>query len=315
MIHKLFLFSLLLLTLSAPASLYAKDQTCTEDIIEIPIYPGERIEDFCRRAEKKISIPCSLLRQKLHSLLKQLPLHGYHPAKDILEGILVPGRYQFCPQKDKTLDLDQISQALTQQIDRRYRWVQQQLQSADHFVKNLTFFQILIFASIIEKEAAGGKQHDRVAEVLLPGVKYKRRLGVCSTVEYGLGYHRPFLLNVDIRKKTAYNSYLLPGLPPTPIAFASDEAIRSIFSPAKSGSRFFVFDWTTGKLHFSRIHREHQKKARRAIQNYGAQFGKGSMYQIFPNSFYEPQGPNRKSQWYQDLIKSRETNLPHFFSK
>jgi UPF0755 protein len=70
----------------------------------------------------------------------------------------------------------------------------------------------------VEKESVKKENFEEVASVFFNRMRTGQTLGSCPTVEYALGYHRPFLLESDVRIQSPYNVYRNKGLPPTPIA-------------------------------------------------------------------------------------------------
>lgn len=152
---------------------------------------------------------------------------------------------------------------------------------------DLSLLEQMILASIVQKEAASGRDYDRVAAVFYNRLRKKMTLGSCPTVEYALGFHRPFLLFKDLELDSPYNVYKRVGLPPTPIAFFSDAALRAVRNPAAGDAVFFVFDWTTGELTFAEDYRDHIRNARRARENFKRKYGKKYMYRRFPDKYYE----------------------------
>lgn len=84
-----------------------------------------------------------------------------------------------------------------------------------------------------------------------------------------------------------YNVYRKKGLPPTAISFFSKEALDAVMNPVINQNYFFVYDWTTGDLHFAKEYTQHKINAQRARKNFINKYGKGVMYKVFPDKFYE----------------------------
>lgn len=157
----------------------------------------------------------------------------------------------------------------------------------DRRLHSLDRRQRVILASIVEKEAVSNQQYERVASAFLNRLSTGQVLGSCPTVEYGLGYHRPFLLFKDLELQSDYNVYRRPGLPPGPVAQFSDDAYRAVLNPARTRDVFFVYDWTSGQLHFAVEYREHKNNAARARKNFIERYGKDMMYRRFDDLYYE----------------------------
>lgn len=79
----------------------------------------------------------------------------------------------------------------------------------------------LILASIVQKEDFPGHEYGLVASVFLNRLKTGMRLDSCASVEFTLGYNRPFLLRSDIAVQSPYDTYRIKGLPPLRSAFSA----------------------------------------------------------------------------------------------
>ena len=117
--------------------------------------------------------------------------------------------------------------------------------------------QALIMASIVEKETGRGDERDRVAAVFVNRLRKNMRLQSDPTIIYGIaGGQGPLgrpILRSDIDQKTAYNTYQIDGMPPTPIANPGRLAIEATLNPAQTSDIYFVADGTGGHTFSSNL--------------------------------------------------------------
>lgn len=122
---------------------------------------------------------------------------------------------------------------------------------------------VMVLASIIQKETPLKREMPIVASVYLNRLNINMRLQACPTVVYALtnyegDMHGAPLLSGHLKIDSPYNTYTHNGLPPHPIANVGMDAIRAVFKPANTKYLFFVADGRGGHK-FSRDYNEHQK--------------------------------------------------------
>jgi len=102
-------------------------------------------------------------------------------------------------------------------------------------------YQALIMASLIEKETGVPEERSEIAGVFVRRLAAGMLLQTDPTVIYGMGErYTGRITRADLREPSPYNTYLNPGLPPTPIALVGREAIRAALNPADGNSLYFV---------------------------------------------------------------------------
>ena len=133
--------------------------------------------------------------------------------------------------------------------------------------KNLplkTPYEALILASIVEKETGIAHERPLIAGVFVNRLNKRMRLQTDPTVIYGIGAdYDGNIRKRDLLTKTTYNTYKINGLPPTPIAMPSAEAIRAVMHPTPTKALYFVAKGG-GEHQFSNTLIEHNK----AVQQY-----------------------------------------------
>ncbi len=132
--------------------------------------------------------------------------------------------------------------------------------------QNLTFYQILTVASIVEREAVIAEERPIIAGVYLNRLAQGMYLQADPTVQYAMGYQpeadqwwkTPVTLDEYSSVNSPYNTYLNPGLPPGPIANPGIDSIIAALEPAETNYLFFVA-YGDGAHIFAETYEEHQK--------------------------------------------------------
>jgi len=175
------------------------------------------------------------------------------------EGTLLPETYKFT----RGMTREQIIQRM-QQAHRRVLQDVWEHRSPDLPVK--TPEQLVTLASIVEKETGRADERTRVAAVFVNRLKTRMRLQSDPTIIYGLtggkgSLGRP-ILKSEIEQPTPYNTYVVDGLPPGPIANPGRASLEAAANPARTKELYFVADGSGGHV-FSDNYTEHQKNVAR----------------------------------------------------
>ena len=150
-----------------------------------------------------------------------------------IEGFLFPATYEFTPKtKSAQLVADQIEHFET-------NWAKVDLAAAKK--KNLTPYDVLIIASMVEKETIAPDERPKVAAVIYNRLKAGMPLGIDATIRYGLDVPGTEALRVSqLESDNPYNTRNRTGLPPTPIANPGLASMQAAAHPAKVDYLFFV---------------------------------------------------------------------------
>lgn len=133
-------------------------------------------------------------------------------------------------------------------------------------------YQALIMASIIERETGVPEERPQIAGVFVRRLQKNMLLQTDPTVIYGMGdNYRGRITRADLKRETPYNTYVISGLPPTPIAMVSRKAIHAALHPADGKFLYFVAKGD-GSHEFSENLTEHQRAVRKYQLNRRADY-------------------------------------------
>jgi UPF0755 protein len=178
------------------------------------------------------------------------------------EGSLLPDTYNF----GRGLTREQMIQHMQQAQQRILKEIWDH-RSPDLPIK--TPEQLIILASIVEKETGKPDERTRVAAVFVNRLKQRMRLQSDPTIIYGLvggkgTLGRP-IMRSEIDQPTPYNTYQIDGLPPGPIANPGRASLEAAANPARTRELYFVADGTGGHA-FAENYEQHQKNVTRLRQ-------------------------------------------------
>ena len=175
------------------------------------------------------------------------------------EGSLLPDTYNF----NRGITREQMIQRMQQAQQRVLKEVWDR-HSPDLPIK--TPEQLVVLASLVEKETGKPEERTRVAAVFVNRLKQKMRLQSDPTIIYGLvggkaTLGRP-IMKSEIEQPTPYNTYQIDGLPPGPIANPGRASLEAAANPARTRDLYFVADGTGGHA-FAETYEQHQKNVAR----------------------------------------------------
>ena len=183
----------------------------------------------------------------LKNIMAQISSDYEHP-----EGMFFPETYYF---EKNTTDLTLLQRA----YGKMQHILNEEWKNKDQNLPIDTPYQTLILASIIEKETGAKVERPEISGVFTRRLKKGMRLQTDPTVIYGMGdNYKGNIRYKDLRQATPYNTYVINGLPPTPIAMPGKAAIHAALHPSKGKTLYFVAKGDgTGMHYFSSSLREH----------------------------------------------------------
>jgi UPF0755 protein len=209
--------------------------------------------------QHQITVPEGLTSEQIVArLLENDILSGN--VKDVpREGSLLPDSYHF----HRGFTREQMIQRMRQVQERLVREVWDR-RNPDLPIK--TPEQLVILASIVEKETGKAEERTRIAAVLTNRLKQKMKLQSDPTIIYGLVFGKGALghplTKSEIAQPTPYNTYVIDGLPPGPIANPGRASIEAAANPARTKELYFVADGTGGHA-FAETYDQHMKNVAR----------------------------------------------------
>ena len=149
-----------------------------------------------------------------------------------LEGFLFPATYELASDSTAADLVDlQLETYEGNTVDVNYRY------SAS---RNITKFDVLIIASMIEREVAVARERPLVASVIYNRLRQRMRLDIDATVHYAVGDWTAELTAADLATDSPYNTRRYSGLPPGPIASPGKDSIRAAARPAETPYLYYV---------------------------------------------------------------------------
>jgi UPF0755 protein len=209
--------------------------------------------------EHQVSIPEGLTSQQIVARLAEDNVLVGDIREIPREGSLLPDTYDFT----RGVTREQMIQRMQQAQQRLVKDIW------DHHSPDLPLKspdQLVVLASIIEKETGKPDERTRVAAVFINRLKQNMKLQSDPTIIYGLvggkgTLGRP-LTKAEIEQPTPYNTYIISGLPPGPISNPGRASLEAAANPARTRELYFVADGTGGHA-FAETYEQHQKNVAR----------------------------------------------------
>ena len=196
--------------------------------------------------------------------LLDLPDVGRNLELKNVEGWLYPDTYNYTP---KSTDLELLKRS----AERMKKALNKAWNERDEDLPLANPYEMLILASIVEKETGIATERAKVASVFINRLKAKMKLQTDPTVIYGMGEnYSGNIRKKDLEMPTPYNTYVIDGLPTPPIAMTSESSLQAVANPEKTEFYYFVADGSGGHK-FTRNLNEHNKAVQEYLRWYRSQ--------------------------------------------
>lgn len=214
-------------------------------------YPVTFPEGFSIRQIARVLEKNDLLDEEGFLSLAQDPeiLDKYGISGPSLEGYLYPDTYHFGRGLSAATIIDTMITRFRQMTAPYMDRIEE---------SGMTLNEVLTLASIVEKETGSAEERPVIASVFLNRLEKHMRLESDPTVIYGIKDFSGNLRREDLSEPTPYNTYVIKGLPPGPIANPGLESIKAVLFPAETQYLYFVSK-NDGSHFFSKTLKEHNR--------------------------------------------------------
>lgn len=223
------------------------------DVVQHPVtvVEGQRFSDFRVALAKAEGLKQKTATWTEAEIMAALGAEGQHP-----EGQFFPDTYFY------TRGATDLS-ILKQSYQRLQNTLQTEWENRAEGLPIKNAYDALILASIIEKETGIASERSEIAGVFVRRLRKGMKLQTDPTIIYGMGdRYKGNIRRKDILEATPYNTYVIRGLPPTPIALPGAAAIHATLHPKDGDSLYFVATGDGGH-YFSATLEEHNRAVRK----------------------------------------------------
>lgn len=243
-----------------------KDGRVYVDSVRFTIAEGLSVEQIARHLEKEGLVNAERFLQVVNegdfsqfSFLHDIPESA--DRKYRLEGFLFPETYDVA----KGATEEEIISLMLRQFEKELKeeWL------AELDKRGMSLYDAVNLASIVEREAVLDEERKTIAGVFTNRLNDDWLLQSCATVQFVLGKQRDRLLFEDLEVESPYNTYINPGLPPSPIANPGRASLEAVIYPEEHDYYFFVTKKDgSGAHHFAKTYEEHLSNDARSRGNF-----------------------------------------------
>jgi UPF0755 protein len=218
------------------------------ETVSVTIPEGLEVSEIAAEVSEALEVDPSAFVESATS--GELSLPPYLPeGTSTVEGFLFPKTYEFDPEAQT----EQVIATLLAQFEEEASTLD--WGRADDL--GLTPYEVVVVASLIEREARAEEDRTKVSAVIHNRLREGMALQIDATVQYALPEKNRLLTLEDYEFESPYNTYLHPGLPPTPIASPGLASLEAALNPADADYLYFlVVDPDTGKHQFAETYEE-----------------------------------------------------------
>lgn len=196
---------------------------------------GTRMQEWLAAIRTAPFVKHTLADDKLETVATALSLK----ASDV-EGWFYPDTYAYTANTTDVALLKRAHERMVSEVDKQW---QSRAEGLPYKEKN----DLVTMASIIEKETAVSEERTKVASVFINRLRIGMRLQTDPTVIYGMGAdYKGTLTRKDLETPTPYNTYIISGMPPGPIAMPGKASLAAAAHPVKTNFLYFVADGKGG---------------------------------------------------------------------
>lgn len=213
------------------------------------------------KSQVRITFPEGIsVREMASILVASLPdfnTDSFIQQAEPLEGFLFPDTYFFF----QSVTPEQVIARLKSRSDFQMKLLQEEIKKSGKTAR-----EIIIMASLLEKEARNADEAKTVSGILWKRISINMPLQVDAPFLYTLGKTSAQLTRIDLERDGPYNTYTRRGLPAGPIGNPGLGMIRAALHPKDSPYLFYLHD-RNGKIHYARNHDEHVRNKQRYLRN------------------------------------------------
>jgi UPF0755 protein len=258
--------------------------------------------------EHSITIPEGLTSEQIVERLRENDLLTGEITQVPKEGSILPDTYRFPRGFSRQAIIDRM--ARDQRVVLARIW---ERRPADLPIKSPD--QLVVLASIVEKETGRADERPRVAGVFINRLNQKMKLQSDPTIVYGLvggkgTLGRP-IQRSEITQATPYNTYVIPGLPPGPIANPGRAAMEAVVNHSRTKDLYFVADGTGGHVFAETLDQHNRNVGRwRQIETTRTQQG-GKPPADSIDKVEPPAGPDNRTEAPATTQPASDTGVPN----